>query len=157
MSVPHGNWIQTLWPGIEEWFNDAYQAHTVEYTQFMTTRNSQRQFEETVGMSLFGRAGIKGEGEDIKQDDTQQTYTNRYLNQVRALGTSISIEAYRHNQYGAQLDALQKRPKSLARSMNHTKEEAAADVINNGFDSAFTMGTASDGKELFASDHPSSP
>ncbi len=157
MTVTTGNWQQSLWPGIDEWFDDEYQSHATEYTQFMTTRPSQRQFEETVGMSLLGRAAIKGEGEDIKQDDTQQTYTHRYLNQVRALGTSITLEAYEYNQYGPQLDALQKRPRALARSMQHTKEEAAADVINNGFDDAFDMGTASDGLSLFNSAHPSGP
>lgn len=157
MTVTTGNWQQSLWPGIDNWFNDEYKAHATEYTELFSTRSSDRQFEETVGQSLLGRAAIKGEGEDIKQDDTQQTYTNRFTNQVRALGTSITLEAYKYNQYGAALDALSKRPKALARSMRHTKEEAAADVINNGFTAAFTMGTASDGVELFSSAHPSGP
>lgn len=153
--VTTGNWQKSLWPGVDGWFNDEYDAWETEYTDVFTTKSSDRQFEQTVGMSLFGRAPIKGEGDPMEFDDSQQTFVNQFDMQVRALGTKITLEAYRYNQYN--LDPLSRNPKALARSMNHTREEAGADIFNNGFDSSFTMGNASDGKSLFASDHGSGP
>ena len=149
-----GNWQKSLWPGVDNWFNDEYDQWDVEYTQIFTTRNSTLQFEQTVGQSLFGRAVVKQEGQGITYDDAQQTYVNQYTHQVRALGTIITEEAYSDNQYN--IDPLSRKPKALANSMRQTKEEAGADVLNNGFSSSFTMGTSSDGVALFAS-HPSGP
>ena len=154
-TVTSGNWQKSLWPGIDSWFNDAYNQWDTEFTDLFTTRQSNRQFEQNVGMSLLGRASIKGQGDPLVYDDTQQTYVNQYDMQVRALGTIITLEAYRYNQYN--LDALSKRPKALAASMRHTKEEAGADVLNNGFSAAQTMGASSDGVALFSSAHPSGP
>ena len=155
-TVTTGNWQKALWPGIDGWYNDEYDAWETEYTDIFKTRNSNRQFEQTVGMSLLGRAAIKPQGDAVQYDDTQQTYVNQYDMQVRALGTIITLEAYRYNQYG-NLDALSRRPKALARSMRHTKEEAGADVLNNGFSGSFTMGSSSDGVALFSASHPSGP
>ena len=155
MTVTSGNWQKSLWPGVDGWFNDAYNEWDTEYTSLFKTRESDRQFEQTVGQSLLGRAAIKQEGAPIQYDDTQQTYVNQYDNQVRALGTQITLEAYRYNQYS--LDALSRRPKALAASMRHTKEEAGADVLNNGFSGSFTMGSSSDSVALFSAAHPSGP
>jgi len=154
-TVTTGNWQKSLWPGVDNWFNDEDQSWEKEFTDIFKTRQSDRQFEQTVGMSLLGRAPIKAEGNPLEYDDTQQTYVNQYDNQVRALGTIITLEAYRYNQYN--LDPLSRNPKSLARSMNITKEEAGADVLNNGFSGSYTMGAASDSVALFSSAHPSGP
>ena len=153
--VTTGNWQKSLWPGIEGWYNDTYDAWETEYTHLFTTRPSSRQFEQTVGMSLLGRAPIKPQGDSLEYDDTQQTYVNQYDNVVRALGTIVTLEAYRYNQYN--LDALSERPAALATSMRHTKEEVGADVLNDGFSAAATMGASSDGVALFSSAHPSGP
>ena len=154
-TVNSGNWQKSLWPGVDNWYNDSYNEHETEYTQFTKTRSSDRQSEQTVGQSLLGRASVKPEGDPIKFDDTQQTCVNQYDMQVRALGTIITLEAYRYNQYN--LDALSKRPKALARSMRHTKEEYGADLLNNGFSGSYTMGASSDSVALFSSAHPSGP
>ncbi len=156
-AVTSGNWQKSLWPGVDGWFNGAYNEWNTEYTDIYTTRPSNRQFEQVVGMSLLGRARIKAESNPIFYDTTQQTFINQFDNQVRALGTEITLEAYRYNQYGGQIDSLSKRPKSLARSIRHTTEEDGADVLNNGFSSAQTMGAASDGVALFSASHPSGP
>lgn len=153
--VTTGNWQRSLLPGVDTWFNDDYDAWTTEFTDVFKRRTSNRQFEFTVGMSLLGLASVKEEGNPVKYDDTQQTYQNQYDNLVYALGTQISLEAYKYNQYN--LDALSERPKALARSMRETEETVHANVLNNGFDSAFTMGTNSDGVALYSSAHPSGP
>lgn len=154
-TVTTGNWQKSLWPGVDIWFNDRYESWESEWSQLYTTKQSSRQFEQAVGMSLLGLAEIKPEGEPLAYDDTQQTYVNQFNNRVRALGCIITLEAYRYNQYN--LDALSENPQALADSMNETKEHAGANVLNNGFDSSFTMGTNSDGVELFDSAHPNGP
>jgi len=148
-----GNWQKSLWPGIDNWFNAEYEEYETEYTQVFTTRSSSKQFEQTVGMSLLGRAVDKAEGASISYDDTQQTYVNQYDNVVRALGIITTLEAYRYNQYD--LDALSRQPKALARSMRDTKETHGANVLNNGFSGSYTMGSSSDGVALFSAAHPS--
>ena len=153
--VTSGSWQKSLWPGVDEWFNDSYDSWDEEYSKIFKPRSSNRQFEQTVGQSLLGLASVKNEGESIKMDDTQQTYVNQYDNLVYALGTTITLEAYRYNQYN--LDALSKRPKALARSMRETKEHVGANVLNNGFSGSFTMGSSSDSVALFSSAHPSGP
>lgn len=154
-AVTSGNWQKSLWPGVDNWFNDAYDEWEEEFSQIFTRRNSGKQFEQTVGQSLLGLASEKGQGESIQYDDTQQTFINQYDNVVRALGTIITLEAYRDNQYN--LDALSKRPKALAFSMRQTKEHVAANILNRAFNSNFTMGSSSDGVELCDSAHPNGP
>jgi len=153
--VTSGSWQKALWPGIDTWFNQGYDEWEEEYAQVFTRRSSGKQFEQTVGQSQLGLATIKEEGDPITYDDTQQTYVNQYTHAVHALGTVITLEAYRDNQYN--LDVLSKRPKALAFSMRQTDETVAANVFNNGFDSNFTMGTSSDGVELVNASHPNGP
>lgn len=153
--VTTGSWQKSLWPGIDNWFNDEYERWEEEWSHIFKQRESNRQFEQTVGMSLLGLAAVKDEGNPIQYDDTQQTYVNQYDNKVRALGCIITLEAYRYNQYN--LDALREKPEALAVSMRETKEHVAANVLNNGFDSNFTMGSSSDGVELFSNSHPNGP
>lgn len=153
--VTSGSWQKSLWPGVDNWFNDAYAEHEEEYSQIFSKRSSGKQFEQTVGQSLLGLAPVKDQGNPIQYDDTQQTYINQYDNVVYALGTVITLEAYRDNQYN--LDALSRRPKALAFSMRQTKEHVGANVLNRAFNSSYTMGSSSDGVELCDSAHPNGP
>jgi hypothetical protein len=153
--VTSGNWQKSLWPGVDHWFNEAYDEWETEYTNLFSTKSSGKQFEQAVGMSLLGLPSQKGQGEGINYDDTQQTYINQYNNIVYALGTVITLEAYRDNQYN--IEALSDKPQSLAFSMRQGKEHIGANVLNNGFNSNFTMGSSSDGVELFSSAHLSGP
>jgi len=99
-------------------------------------------------LSGFGTAGVKQEGSAVGYDDAQETFTSRYTHETIALAFSITEEAIEDNLY----DRLGSRyTKALARSMATTKQVKAANVLNNGFDSSFKGG---DGKELFATDHP---
>jgi hypothetical protein len=153
--VTSGSWQKSLWPGIDSWFNEAYDEHEEEFSQIFSRRNSGKQFEQAVGMSLLGLAPVKDEGDPIQYDDTQQTYINQYDHAVRALGTIITLEAYRDNQYN--LDALSERPRALAFSMRQTQEHDGANILNRAFNSSYTMGTNSDGVELCDSAHPNGP
>lgn len=153
--VTSGNWQKALWPGVAEWFNDSYAAHSTEYTDLFTTKTSGKQFEQVVGQSGLGLPSVKDQGNPIQYDDTQATYVNQFNHVVYALGTIITMEAYRDNQYN--LDALSKKPKALARSMREGKEYVGANVLNRGFSGTYTMGSASDGVALFSAAHLNGP
>lgn len=155
MTTTTGNWQKSLMPGVNVWFNDRYDMWEPEWKQIFTVKPSQKAFEQAVGQSLLGLLQTKDEGNPIDYDDTQQTYINNFVHSVKALGTVITWEAYKYNQYN--LDPLSERPRALADSVNETKEQEHADVLNNGFDSNFTMGASSDGVELFDSAHPNGP
>ena len=155
MAVTSGNWQKSLWPGVAAWFNDNYSAWDPEYTDVFTVLKSGKAFEQMVGMSLFGLPAVKDEGNPITYDDTQQTYINQWTHAVYALGTKITLEAYRDNQYN--LDALSRRPKALARSMREGEETIHANVLNRAFNSAYTMGSSSDGVQLVSSAHLNGP
>ena len=63
---------------------------------------------------------------------------------------SITEEAVEDNLY----DKLSARyTRALARSMAHTKQVKAANVLNNAFTGGATV-TGGDGKALLATDHP---
>lgn len=153
--VTSGSWQKALWPGIDSWFNQAYEEWQEEFSQIFHRRTSGKQFEQAVGQSGLGLASVKQESDSVTYDDTQQTYINQYDHFVYALGTIITLEAYRDNQYN--LSALSSKPKELGFSMRQTKETVGANVLNRAFDSTYTMGASSDGVELCDASHPNGP
>ena len=121
-----GNWQKSLWPGVDLWFNEKYAKHETKYSAYFSSKSSDKQFEQAIGMSLLGQAPVKAEGASVSFDSTQQTFINQFDNKVYALGVIITKEAYMDNQYN--LDALSERPEALAFSMAITKETVAANV-----------------------------
>ena len=155
MTTGTGSWQKALWPGVDIWLNEDTPGYTPEWSQVFKTRTSNRAFEQAVDMSMFGTVPVKDQGTPIEYDDSQQTYINTFTSEVRALGTKITLEAYRYNQYN--LDALSERPKALKQSFEITKELVHADVFDNGFSSSYTMGASSDSVALFSASHPVGP
>ena len=90
----------------------------------------------------------KAEGAGVQYDSASEAYTSRYTHETIALAFALTEEAVEDNLY----DRLANRyTKALARSMNHTKQVKAANVLNNAFNNAFTGG---DGVELCSTAHP---
>jgi phage major head subunit gpT-like protein len=99
-------------------------------------------------LSGFANAAVKAEGSAVTFDTANEAFTSRYTHETVALAFAITEEAIEDNLY----DRIATRyTKALARSMAQTKQIKAANVLNNGFNSSFPGG---DGKELFATDHP---
>src|SRR5690606_29253206 len=67
------------------------------------------------------------------------------INAVYALGTIITMEAQMNNKYR---DLIQKAGKMLKRSLVHTDEQLAANVINNAYTTLI-----GDGQPLFSTAH----
>ena len=148
MAISRAQLAKELEPGLNALFGLEYKNYENQHAEIFDKENSDRAFEEEVMLSGFGTAGVKQEGAAVGYDDAQETFTSRYTHETIALAFSITEEAIEDNLY----DSLGSRyTKALARSMATTKQVKAANVLNNGFNSAFKGG---DGKELFATDHP---
>ena len=147
MAISRNQLVKELEPGLNALFGLEYKSYDQEHAEIYTTVSSDRAFEEEVMLSGFGQAKVKPEGSGVEFDRAQETFTARYTHETISLGFAITEEAIEDNLY----DRLASRyTKALARSMAQTKQIKAASPLNNGF-GTFKAG---DGKELFATDHP---
>ena len=147
MAISRNQLVKELEPGLNALFGLEYKSYDQEHAEIYTTESSDRAFEEEVMLSGFGQAKVKPEGSGVEFDKAQETFTARYTHETISLGFAITEEAIEDNLY----DRLASRyTKALARSMAQTKQIKAASPLNNGF-GTFKAG---DGKELFATDHP---
>jgi hypothetical protein len=125
-----------------------YARYENEHAEIFETEASDRAFEEEVLIVGFGNARDKSEGQGVAYDQASEGFTARYTHETVALAFALTEESVEDNLY----DRLGARyTKALARSMAHTKQVKAANVLNNAFSSSFTGG---DGKSLVATDHP---
>ena len=148
MPITRGQLLKELEPGLNALFGLEYDRYDNEHAEIFEKESSDRAFEEEVMLSGFGQAPVKGEGAAVTYDTANEAYTARYTHETIALAFSITEEAVEDNLY----DRLSSRyTRALARSMANTKQVKAANILNNAFDSSFTFG---DGKELCATDHP---
>ena len=149
--ITTGNFAKDLVPGVKSWFQTKYKEYPIEYLDIFDKMTSTRAFEEEVGVTGFGLAQIKTEGGGIAYDDQSQGYISRYTHVTYGLGFVITREMHED---GISVTIALRRAGALAFSIRQTKETVGANVLNRAFNSSYTMGANSDGKELLASDHP---
>jgi phage major head subunit gpT-like protein len=148
MAISRQQLAKELEPGLNALFGLEYKNYENQHSEIFDVENSDRAFEEEVMLGGFANAQVKQEGSAVAFDSANESFTSRYTHETVALAFSITEEAVEDNLY----DSIAKRyTKALARSMANTKQIKAANVLNNGFSSSFPGG---DGKELFATDHP---
>jgi len=152
--VTSGSFAKALWPGIHTWYQNDYDEWPTEYTDLFSIVTSRQQFEETVGVSEFGLPAVKDEGAGIEYDDTEQNFVARFIHKVYGKGFIVTREMNEDDLYGV---VGRREARALSRAMRIGKEVVHANVLNNGFDSNFTMAGAHDGVELFSSVHPNGP
>ena len=126
-----------------------YDERDLLYTSIFDTLGSSDLYEEDTLITGFGLMPKKNQTANVAYDSMTQGYTTRYTQQTYGLGYQVSFE---QQKFGKYVDIMEKGMRHLATSLKETKEITTANVLNNGFDSTFTGG---DGKELFATDHPS--
>jgi len=150
MPITTGSLAKALWPGINKFYGEAYNEWPTEYTELFAKETDTRAYLEDVGVSGFGLAAQKPEGQPLGYDVAKQGFINRYIHKTYALGFIITEEAMDDNQYN--LAVLGKRDaRALAFSMRQTKEILGANVYNRAFNSSYTFG---DGVELCSLLHP---
>lgn len=143
-----GTFTKALWPGVNAWYGKVYDEFKPEWPDLFDKHTSRRAYEEDVGVTGFGLASVKPEGQPITYDSVSQGFTTRYTHVVYANGFVITEEMVDDDLY----DVIGKaRAEALAFSMRSTKETVAANVYNRAFNSSYTFG---DGKEMCATDHP---
>lgn len=142
-----GSEARLLQEGINSIATITYQEYPMEKDKIFTSESSEKAYELDVSLSGTGFAAEKPEGTTIQYDNEKQDFATTYTHIVYALGTIITMEAQMNNLYR---DLIQKAGRMLKRSLVHTDEQVAADVINNGYDAAFALG---DGQPLFDENH----
>jgi hypothetical protein len=148
MAISRAQLLKELLPGLNALFGLEYARYGEEHKEIYDTETSERSFEEETKLSGFGAAPVKNEGQAISYDNAQEAWTARYNHETVAMGFSVTEEAMEDNLY----DSLSSRyTKALARAMSYTKQVKAANILNNGFNSAFKYG---DGQPLFSTAHP---
>ena len=148
MAISRAQLAKELEPGLNALFGMEYGRYENEHSEIFETESSDRAFEEEVMLTGFGAAPTKNEGGAVNFDDAQESFTSRFTHETIALAFSITEEAIEDNLY----DRLASRyTRALARSMAHTKQVKAANVLNNAFSSSVTGG---DGVELCSLVHP---
>lgn len=147
--ITSSSFAKLLWPGINAIYGKAYNDYPEEWKSLgFEINKSSKAYEEDVGLSSFGLAGVKTEGGPISYDTERQGFTTRYNHVVYALGFVITREIYEDDQY----DQVGKRKaNALARSMKQTKEIVAANIFNRAATAGYTGG---DGVTLLSASHP---
>jgi len=148
MAISRAQLAKELEPGLNALFGMEYARYENEHAEIFETESSDRAFEEEVLIVGFGNARDKSEGQSVGYDSASEGFTSRYTHETVALAFALTEEAVEDNLY----DRLGARyTKALARSMAHTKQVKAANVLNNAFNSSFAGG---DGVELVSNAHP---
>ena len=147
MAISRAQLAKELEPGLNALFGMEYARYENEHAEIFDTESSDRAFEEEVLIVGFGNAEVKTEGQGVDYDTASEGFTARYTHETVALAFALTEEAVEDNLY----DRLGARyTKALARSMAHTKQVKAANVLNNAFSSIYTGG---DGLSLINTAH----
>lgn len=141
-----GNAPELLWPGIASLFGTNYTDYPALYTKIFMVKKSDKRFEKTQGMTGLGLAQSKSEGGSVAMVNLLQGFQKEWVMAAYALGTSITLEMMRDEQYGY----IEQVPKFLARSMRQTEETVSFNVLNRAFNASFT---GPDGIVLCATNH----
>ena len=145
--VSQGSEARLLQEGINAIATIEYKDYEMEYDKIFTTYNSEKAYELDVSLSGTGLAALKPEGTSTSYDGEKQDFATTYTHAVFSLGTIITMEAAMNNLYR---DLVTKSGKLLKRSLIHTDEQLAANVINNAYDGNFALG---DAQPLFSTSH----
>jgi phage major head subunit gpT-like protein len=135
----------SMLPVLEELFTSSYSMHPMRRDMFFkkeTTDTAIWQYSEVHDMPKFSTVN---EGQDYTFSAPKQGYHNTVTMLKYGLGFSISEEAVDDGKFGFIADAVKK----MGKSARESQEQAAMDILNNGFTSTLT----SDGLPLFSSAH----
>jgi hypothetical protein len=150
--ISTGSIPRLLQLGVKRVFGDSLQEFDTKYNKIFSVMTSNKAYELDVQLEGFGLANEKDQGDDITFDSRMQGFAPKYVHATWAKGYIVTEEALADELYG-QLD---KGARALARAMNITREFEAHSVLNDGWDTNYTM-IDGDGKPLFSTIHPNGP
>jgi len=149
MTINTGAFSEDLWPGILKWFGDAYEDYPKIWDKLVETYSSDKQFEKFQGITNYGLAGVKDQGAGIPYRDKYQGFPREILNIAYGIGSTITYEMMRYDQY----DKFSSIPQQLAASVRKTEETVVANLLNNGFSTATNPTLTADNLSLFNAAH----
>ena len=151
-TITTGNFPRLLQEGLNKVFGNTYDEHATEWDKIFDSTESRKNFEVDAQLEGMGLAPEKPEGDEISFDSFRQGFTPKYKHLTYGKGFIVTKEALADELYGQ----LMQKARMLAFSMSQTKETVAANILNRGFNSAFTM-VDGDGLELFSTAHINGP
>lgn len=134
--------------GLNTVFGKNYKRQSEIWRGFFEVVTSRKAFEEEVMSIGLGLAAVKSEGGPVLYGSGSDGYIARYDHTTYALAFALTEEAEEDGLYGS---LGQRYSKSLALSMQETKNIIGHAVLNNGFSASFLGG---DGVALFSTAHP---
>ncbi len=138
--------LTTALPAIEELIYEAYEKKPEQYSRYFNVKTAPKGgIVQSSGITGLGLPTTINEGGDVRYDDIVATGNKTYTHVRYGLGFKVSRLMIDDDKFGV----VQTISKNLGRSFAENTEIVAADIINNGFATA-----GSDGKVLFATDHP---
>lgn len=149
MAINTGAFSEDLWPGILKWFGDGYKDWNTLWEKLVDVHSSDKQFEKFQGITNYGLAGVKDQGAGIPYRDKFQGFPREIINFAYGIGSTITYEMMRYDQY----DKFRSIPQQLAASVRKTEETVVTNLLNNGFSTATNPTLTADGKSLFNSAH----
>lgn len=149
-TITTGAHPKALWPGVHAFVMGEYDQFPSEYTQVFQVESSDMAYEEDVETSGFGLPQIKAEGAGTAYEGQTQGFTKRYTHVAYSKGFIVTREEIADNLYKSRAF---NRGRMLSFAFRTAKEIVHANILNRAFNSSYTGG---DGKELLATDHPSS-
>lgn len=147
MVMATGAFSEDLWPGIMKWFGDAYTDWEPLWEKVCEKHDSDKNFEKFQGITNYGLAGLKDQGAGIPYRDKFQGFNREIVNYTYGIGSTITYEMRRYDQY----EKFTSIPQSLAKSVRKTEETVVFNLLNNGFSSTGTL--TADGLSLLNSSH----
>jgi len=137
MPINTGSFAKLLYPGLNKIYGQNYTEYPLECMQIFEEQMTSRAYEEDLGVTGFGMAAVKGEGNAITYDTEQQAFLTRYTPTVYALGFIITEEMMDDDLY----DTIgSRRTEGLAYSMRQTKETVHANILNRAFNTSYVGG-----------------
>lgn len=149
MAISTAQYSEDLWPGIKKWFGAAYTDWSPMWEKMVTQYSSDKQFEKYQGQTEFGLAAVKDQGGNVQFRDPYQGFQKEIINVTYAIGSSITYEMMRYDQY----NLFQRIPEQIGKSVRRTEETVVANLLNNGFSTAATPTLVADGLSLLNASH----
>ncbi len=132
---------------IDEILFEPQNAPEMTYSQIFNVRDSDRAYEEILGLVGLGLFKVKGEGQPIDYDSFSEGFSKRFAHDTYANGYQVSWEAAQDD-----LDGVVGRfTPELRESAMRSIETSAYDDLNSGFTSSVT---GMDGVSFFSASHP---
>lgn len=149
MAIGTAAYSEDLWPGIKKWFGAAYTEWQPLWEKLITQYSSDKQFEKYQGQTEYGLAGVKDQGGNIQYRDPYQGFQKEIINVTYGIGSTITYEMMRYDQY----NLFSRIPEQLAKSVRRTEETVVHNLLNNGFSTATVPTLVADNLSLFNTAH----